>query len=169
MAFCLGRPARHVYYIHSLYIRYILYVHIQLYTCFAGRPQTTMFTAVQANGHHSANIPQNCSTPDKCSQRCSLGCGPGGKQDTVRTFLADAASTGLMCVLASCAASRVVTGTEASELRSAGVLVTIPTAKGDSTITAFIQARFPSLNETCMGCFVLENRRFLGGLDQFMS
>lgn len=66
--------------------------------------------AVQALGvSESKVIPQNCDLPDKCSKYCGLGCAHGGKQDVLRTWLADAAATGNATILTNTTARRILT------------------------------------------------------------
>jgi long-chain-alcohol oxidase len=49
---------------------------------------------------HCGQVPRNCVELGECSGYCSFGCARGAKQDTVNTFLADAAKHG----------ARIITG-----------------------------------------------------------
>ena len=103
-------------------------------------------------------VPQNCTSPDKCSVHCSVGCKPGGKQDSVRAWLAKAAALGKLTVMTQASAERVVTesvtdGTEpahcgpARKQQAAGVLVSLVRACYEAVLA---EASRPC--STCIPC-----------------
>jgi hypothetical protein len=92
---------------------------------------TPVVAGVQALGYPVRPMPQNCTRPSECSTQCSVGCSSGGKQDSARTWLSDAAATGRVTVLTRCAAVRIVTeeapqgSAHGKAWQTAGVIATL--------------------------------------------
>lgn len=102
---------------------------------------------MQGLGEAVRAVPQNCTSPDECSVHCSVGCKPGGKQDSVRAWLAKAAALGKLTVMTQASAERVVTesvtdGTKpahcgsARKQQAAGVLVSLVRACYEAVLAA---------------------------------
>lgn len=52
---------------------------------------------LSALGVEHGTIPRNCLEVGGCQGLCTMGCASGAKQDSVTTWLQDAAATGVWC------------------------------------------------------------------------